>query len=116
LLINSSAAPIVLLTIKNNTLSLQVAPKQKKLGFMLPYSPLHYLLLQQFDTPLVLTSGNQSHHLFRSLAIKAKGLCFRCFLFRSVTTAELISAKQAKWNPPIPLIAIIFPPKRKRFY
>jgi hypothetical protein len=46
----------------HNTLSLQVAPKQKKLGFMLPYSPLHYLLLQQFDTPLVLTSGNQSHH------------------------------------------------------
>ena len=61
-LLSSSAAPIVLLTIKNNTLSSQVAPKQKKLGFMLPYSPLHYLLLQQFDTPLVLTSGNQSHH------------------------------------------------------
>ncbi|VVM18083.1 hypothetical protein BSPWISOXPB_2254 [uncultured Gammaproteobacteria bacterium] len=33
-LLSSSAAPIVLLTIKNNTLSSQVAPKQKKLGFM----------------------------------------------------------------------------------
>jgi tRNA A37 threonylcarbamoyladenosine synthetase subunit TsaC/SUA5/YrdC len=63
---------------------------------MLPYSPLHYLLLQQFDTPLVLTSGNQSHHP-------------QIIGNQQALTAELISAKQAKWNPPIPLIAIIFP-------
>jgi hydrogenase maturation protein HypF len=61
-LLTSNAAPIVLLIIKNNTPSSLVAPKQKKLGFMLPYTPLHYLLLQQFDEPLVLTSGNKSHN------------------------------------------------------
>ncbi len=61
-LLTGSTSPIVLLTIKNNTLSSQVAPKQKKLGFMLPYTPLHYLLLQQFDTPLVLTSGNKNYN------------------------------------------------------
>ncbi|MGZ5025983.1 MAG: Kae1-like domain-containing protein, partial [Methylobacter sp.] len=29
-------------------------------GFMLPYTPLHTLLMQQLDTPIVLTSGNIS--------------------------------------------------------
>jgi hydrogenase maturation protein HypF len=36
------------------------ALKSKVLGFMLPYTPLHTLLLQDFDTPIVLTSGNIS--------------------------------------------------------
>jgi hydrogenase maturation protein HypF len=30
------------------------------LGFMLPYAPLHHLLLQKLDRPLVMTSGNLS--------------------------------------------------------
>lgn len=55
------AAPIVLLN-RNDSDQLvhDVAPEQNLLGFMLPYSPLHYLLLQAFDTPLVFTSGNRS--------------------------------------------------------
>ena len=61
-LLTDRASPIVLLTKANDLLSAQVAPKQKSLGFMLPYSPLHYLLLQELDEPLVLTSGNQSHN------------------------------------------------------
>ncbi|WP_164707705.1 carbamoyltransferase HypF [Bathymodiolus thermophilus thioautotrophic gill symbiont] len=60
-LLTSKASPIVLLAKNNALLPTQVAPKQKCLGFMLPYSPLHYLLLQALDVPLVLTSGNQSH-------------------------------------------------------
>lgn len=57
----SAAAPIVLLdrTLPANTESCVLAPRQKQLGFMLPYSPLHYLLMQQLDHPIVLTSGNQ---------------------------------------------------------
>jgi Hydrogenase maturation factor len=62
LLLTGKSAPIVLLNKINDTLSEQIAPKQKDLGFMLPYSPLHYLLLHQLDEPLVLTSGNKSHN------------------------------------------------------
>lgn len=61
-LLADKTSPIVLLTKVNDLLSAQVAPLQNSLGFMLPYSPLHYLLLQQLDEPLVLTSGNKSHN------------------------------------------------------
>jgi hydrogenase maturation protein HypF len=37
-----------------------VAPGNRALGVMLPYTPLHYLLLQACSGPLVLTSGNVS--------------------------------------------------------
>jgi hydrogenase maturation protein HypF len=37
-----------------------VAPGMNSLGFMLPYAPLHYLLLENLDRPLVMTSGNVS--------------------------------------------------------
>ena len=37
-----------------------VAPGVPTLGVMLPYTPLHELLLEAFDGPLVLTSGNVS--------------------------------------------------------
>src|SRR6266540_2779817 len=36
------------------------APGLNSLGFMLPYAPVHYLLLENMDRPLVMTSGNVS--------------------------------------------------------
>ena len=50
--------PIVLLNKRNNTLD-HIAPGVKALGFMLPYTPLHYLLFKHFRL-LVFTSGNIS--------------------------------------------------------
>ncbi len=37
-----------------------VAPGQNTLGFMLPYTPLHHLILHNMERPIVLTSGNIS--------------------------------------------------------
>ncbi|MBD2438595.1 carbamoyltransferase HypF [Nostoc sp. FACHB-110] len=37
-----------------------VAPGQNTLGFMLPYTPLHHLILRRMNRPIVLTSGNIS--------------------------------------------------------
>jgi hydrogenase maturation protein HypF len=37
-----------------------IAPGQSTLGFMLPYTPLHHLLMENLGSPIVLTSGNRS--------------------------------------------------------
>jgi hydrogenase maturation protein HypF len=37
-----------------------VAPRSRELGVMLPYTPLHHLLLADVGVPLVMTSGNVS--------------------------------------------------------
>ena len=60
-LLQSVFCPIVLLK-KNDTdlIAPDVAPLQKNWGVMLPYSPLHHLLLNKSDMILVMTSGNQS--------------------------------------------------------
>jgi hydrogenase maturation protein HypF len=53
--------PIVLLERKSNAkIPRAVAPGVQTLGFMLPYTPLHHLLLEGFGRPLVMTSGNVS--------------------------------------------------------
>ncbi len=60
-LLTSIQRPIVLLRKKNpSCLVKEVAPKNKYFGVMLPYTPLHYLLLKQGFTALVMTSGNLS--------------------------------------------------------
>lgn len=55
----SAAAPIVLLA-KGDPLPEPLAPGQNHLGWMLPYTPLHHLLLDAVARPLVMTSGNLS--------------------------------------------------------
>ncbi|CAH2605553.1 carbamoyltransferase HypF (plasmid) [Rhodovastum atsumiense] len=60
-LLASPAAPIVLLRHTGPaTLAASVAPGQTTLGWMLPTTPLHQILLQDFSGPLVMTSGNVS--------------------------------------------------------
>ncbi len=58
--LRSPAAPVVLLPRYSLTLPDDVAPGLSVLGWMLPYTPLHHLLLDSFDGPLVMTSGNRS--------------------------------------------------------
>ncbi|HET8706694.1 MAG TPA: carbamoyltransferase HypF, partial [Pseudomonadales bacterium] len=60
-LLHSAAAPIVVLKSRHAPeLATAVAPAQNYLGLMLPYTPLHHLLLESWNTPLVMTSGNRS--------------------------------------------------------
>lgn len=55
------ARPILLVAKnKDATLSNQLAPGLNEVGLMLPYSPLHHLLLDAFGGPLVATSANIS--------------------------------------------------------
>lgn len=59
-LLGSPAAPIVLLKTRSKVLAPSVAPGLDYLGVMLPYTPLHHILMQEADRPLVMTSGNIS--------------------------------------------------------
>lgn len=60
-LLISSERPIVLLTKRRGSrLADPVAPRNRRVGVMLAYSPLHHLLLADADRPLVMTSGNLS--------------------------------------------------------
>ena len=63
-LLESAARPIVLLNRKpDSPIAKECAPGQDTLGVMLPYTPLHYLLLEKgkdFPEALVMTSGNLS--------------------------------------------------------
>jgi hydrogenase maturation protein HypF len=60
-LLTSTSCPIVLLEWKPGSDIVQgVAPKNRYLGVMLPYTPLHHVLLNDAGRPLVMTSGNLS--------------------------------------------------------
>jgi hydrogenase maturation protein HypF len=60
-LLTSSRRPIVLLPrLPGGQLAAAVAPGNRQLGVMLPYTPLHHLLVRLTACPIVLTSGNSS--------------------------------------------------------
>jgi hydrogenase maturation protein HypF len=60
-LLLSNARPIVLVHKRADCqLAEGIAPGLSEVGAMLPYSPLHHLLLTDFDGPLVATSANLS--------------------------------------------------------
>lgn len=53
--------PIVLLRKKSDcTIPHDIAPDNLYLGVMLPYTPLHHLIIRESGLPLVMTSGNVS--------------------------------------------------------
>jgi len=59
-LLQHRSSPIVVLSASGESLASGIASGQNTLGFMLPYTPLHHLLLQEMQQPIVLTSGNRS--------------------------------------------------------
>jgi hydrogenase maturation protein HypF len=58
-LLTSPESPIVILPAKvGSGLAEGIAPRQSSVGVMLPYTPLHRLLLEKSPPALVMTSGN----------------------------------------------------------
>ncbi|MGC9502149.1 carbamoyltransferase HypF [Baaleninema sp.] len=64
-LLRSPQSPIVILQTRfpspEQPLASAVSPENPNLGAMLPYTPLHYLLLSDLGFPVVATSGNLSN-------------------------------------------------------
>ncbi len=58
----SPESPIVIVKKKNISTQLaeNVAPKNPNLGVMLPYTPLHHMLMKELNKPIIATSGNLS--------------------------------------------------------
>lgn len=60
-LLISPQSPIVLLKRKSDCdIPDEVAPQNPYLGIMLPYTPLHLIIMKLLNTPIVATSGNLS--------------------------------------------------------
>jgi hydrogenase maturation protein HypF len=61
-LLDSPESPIVLVRRRAGTtdIAASVAPGNPTLGIMLPYTPIHHLLLKELGFPVVATSGNIS--------------------------------------------------------
>jgi len=58
-LLSGPSAPIVLLYRRpDSSIAPNVAPDNPMLGVVLPYTPLHHILLRDAGRPLVMTSGN----------------------------------------------------------
>jgi hydrogenase maturation protein HypF len=59
-LLGSPESPIVLLMRQagESTIAPSVAPGNRTLGVMLPYTPLHHLLMRELGVPVIATSGN----------------------------------------------------------
>lgn len=75
-LLQSRERPIVLLErLSNSPIAKLVAPGQNTLGVMLPYTPLHYLIMEGedgFPQALVMTSGNISEEPIATLNDEAR--------------------------------------------
>ena len=59
-LLRGPVAPILLLDANGSELAGAVATGHDHVGIMLPYTPLHHMILQAVQRPLVMTSGNLS--------------------------------------------------------
>ncbi len=59
-LLASAGAPIVLAPVREGVLAEGVCGGMPDVGLFLPYSPLHHLLLDGLDRPLVVTSANRA--------------------------------------------------------
>ncbi len=134
-LLTSSAAPIVLLSKRRTVapmVAAAVAPDNPCLGIMLPYTPLHKLLLAAVGRALVVTSGNRGGEPLctdETEALEGLAGIADCFLVhdraivRPLEDAVVVPAKPAPvllraargyapltltlpWHSPVPVLAL----------
>jgi hydrogenase maturation protein HypF len=80
-LLESAEAPIVLMRRREGSRDVapSVAPGHPLLGVMLPYTPLHHLLMREVGRPCVATSGNRTDEPIcideREALVRLAGLC-----------------------------------------
>jgi len=84
-LLLSPQCPIVLLRWQRaeSDICAEVAPGLKDLGVMLPYTPLHHLLMREAGLPLIMTSGNLGEEPIardNDEALRRLGRIADCFL------------------------------------
>jgi hydrogenase maturation protein HypF len=86
-LLTSPQAPIVLLERRPGSAVVdEVAPNVHTLGVMLPYTPLHHILLRDVGRPLVMTSGNLTEEpiaMENDEALRRLGLLADAFLLHN---------------------------------
>jgi len=86
-LLTSAKRPIVIVPKRpGNNIASEVAPRNRYLGVMLPYTPLHHLLLAHPFVALVMTSGNISEEpiaIDNLEAVKRLGNIADYFLFHN---------------------------------
>jgi hydrogenase maturation protein HypF len=114
----SPSAPILLLERRDDsTISGLVAPGQNRIGFMIPYTPLHLLLISRMGEPLVMTSANFSGEpiLYRddfellsglSDLILAHNRDIQCFADDSVACVfdkKLVMVRRSRGFVPLPV-------------
>jgi hydrogenase maturation protein HypF len=120
-LLLSPEAPIVLLRARsyNPGVAAAVAPDNPCLGIMLPYTPLHHLLLRELACPLVATSGNLADEPIVADAAEALALLGRtadCFLVHDreihrpvddsvvrVMAGQAVTLRRARGYAPMPI-------------
>ncbi len=108
-LLTSQRRPIVLMPRKPGSgVAAAVAPGNSELGIMLPYTPLHHLLLAEAAVPLVLTSGNLSDEPIAyedADALKRLGAVADAFLAhdRAIQTRTDDSVVRAFRGRPLPI-------------
>ena len=105
-LLTSPESPIVLLKARSapvaDAVAPSVAPGNPYLGVMLPYTPLHYLLLGDLGFPVVATSGNRSDEPIaptsgrHSSGCAAWPTCSSCTTGRSPDTW---TTRSCAWRP-----------------
>jgi len=119
-ILKSPQRPIVLLLKKPETsISPLVAPNNNYLGVMLPYTPLHYILLKESGMALIMTSGNISEEpiaMENEEALRRLGHIADYFLMHNrdiysryddsvvrVIDGELIMIRRARSFAPFPI-------------